>query len=349
MPKHKAPRARRAPRAPFRPSLPHVHVPRVVVAAVSLGSLTVAAFTIGLMATAGAGGAAPAVPVAVSTPTSAPTYEPLPAEPVATLDPPAVLSETEAPEAATGTVSRALHEAPAVLEDVPVEARAAYERAAAVLSDARAGCRIDWTVLAGVGLVESDHGRTDDRVLDAEGATTPALYGEKLNGKKGAAKVRDTDAGRLDDQRTWDRTVGPLNFLPSKWLVVGVDADDDGRRDPQDIDDAALAAGVFLCSADRDLSATKALRAVLADFNPAEGYAGQVLTAAASYAADLEALEDAVADAPVVVVEEPVEPDPDDAKSDEPKPEEEDEADEDEELDFAAGSQGGHGDKRNRD
>ena len=42
-----------------------------------------------------------------------------------------------------------------------------------------------------------------------------------------------------------------MQFIPSTWTVVGVDADGDGRRDPQDIDDASLATAVYLCSGSR--------------------------------------------------------------------------------------------------
>jgi len=43
-----------------------------------------------------------------------------------------------------------------------------------------------------------------------------------------------------------------MQFIPSTWSVVGVDADGDAERNPQDIDDAALAAAVYLCSGPND-------------------------------------------------------------------------------------------------
>ena len=46
-----------------------------------------------------------------------------------------------------------------------------------------------------------------------------------------------------------------MQFIPSTWSVVGVDGDGDGKRNPQDIDDAALATAVYLCSGDEDLVA----------------------------------------------------------------------------------------------
>ena len=45
-----------------------------------------------------------------------------------------------------------------------------------------------------------------------------------------------------------------MQFIPSTWPVVKVDADGDGKRNPQDIDDAALATAVYLCSGKDNLS-----------------------------------------------------------------------------------------------
>ncbi len=43
--------------------------------------------------------------------------------------------------------------------------------------------------------------------------------------------------------------MGPLQFIPSTWRSWGVDANGDGVADPNQIDDAALAAGRYLCAA----------------------------------------------------------------------------------------------------
>jgi len=56
---------------------------------------------------------------------------------------------------------------------------------------------------------------------------------------------------------------GPMKLTPAAWLVVGVDADGDGKRDPQDIDDSALAAAVVLCSGAEDLAAPPGQRHAL--------------------------------------------------------------------------------------
>jgi membrane-bound lytic murein transglycosylase B len=174
------------------------------------------------------------------------------------------------------------------VEDIPDKATAAYQRAESVIADARPQCHLTWTVLAAVGRVESDHGRADGGVLGLGGRVDPPSHGPTLDGRSGRPQVSDTDAGVLDGLRTWDRTVGPLNFLPATWEVVGVDGDRDGHRDPQDIDDAALAAAVVLCGKHHDLATSADLATALAILNPAPGFAAAVTDVAEAYDAELE-------------------------------------------------------------
>ncbi len=108
--------------------------------------------------------------------------------------------------------------------------------------------------MAAVGRIESDHGRFGGSTLSSSGVAVPAIIGIALDGTRGTALIRDTDAGVHDDDRLFDHAVGPMQFLPATWSEVGVDADDDGARNPQDIDDSALAAAVYLCADDDDLA-----------------------------------------------------------------------------------------------
>ena len=133
-------------------------------------------------------------------------------------------------------------------------ALAAYQRAAVVIDTADHSCRLDWTLLAGIGQVESDHGQVGGSQLDSHGVAHPSIIGPRLDGRHGTSVVRDTDAGRLDGDRRFDRAVGPMQFLPSTWAVVAVDGDDDGKRNVEDIDDAALGSAVYLCAGNGDLS-----------------------------------------------------------------------------------------------
>ncbi len=191
-------------------------------------------------------------------------------------------------QAAGLTVSRpvaplAAPDAGTTAADIPVTALAAYQRAAWVLARATDSCRLPWTLLAGIGRVESDHGRYDGARLGRDGVSHPRIIGVPLNGAGSVSKVRDTDAGLLDEDPVWDRAVGPLQFIPTTWAVVGVDADGDGRRSPDDIDDAALAAGAYLCAGTSRLDTPGPARAALLRFNHSEAYVSLVLAYAESY------------------------------------------------------------------
>ena len=97
--------------------------------------------------------------------------------------------------------------------------------------------------------------------------------------------MRDTDAGVLDGDQQFDRAVGPMQFIPSTWSVVGVDSDDDGERNPQDIDDAALAAAVYLCSGSDDLSTASGQVVAVNRYNHSAAYVERVLTLMQQYLA----------------------------------------------------------------
>jgi len=168
---------------------------------------------------------------------------------------------------------------------IPAPALAAYQRAAHVLDAADPACRLDWSLLAAIGHVESNHGRHGENVLRSDGISTPGIYGLPLDGRPGTTEIRDTDAGLYDRDEVFDRAVGAMQFIPETWSRVGVDADGDGRRDPQDIDDAALAAGVYLCSGSDDLSTAAGQVAAVHRYNHSDSYVRLVRSLAASYAA----------------------------------------------------------------
>lgn len=137
----------------------------------------------------------------------------------------------------------------------------------------------------GHGRVESDHGQHAGSVLNAKGVAKPAILGPALDGRGGTTRIQDSDAGQLDGDPRFDRAVGPMQFIPSTWSVVGVDADGDGRRDPQDIDDAALSAAVYLCVGKDDLSTPEGLQHAVYRYNHSQHYVDLVLSIADSYAA----------------------------------------------------------------
>ncbi|MGH3472345.1 MAG: lytic transglycosylase domain-containing protein [Nocardioidaceae bacterium] len=166
---------------------------------------------------------------------------------------------------------------------IPTAALAAYQRAALVLSEADPSCHLSWALIAAIGRVESDHGRSEGNVLNATGIATPGIYGPELNGRDGRALVRDTDNGTMDHDPRYDRAVGPMQFLPGTWQIVGVDGDGDGIRNPQDINDAALAAGVYLCAGQRNLATTSGQQAAVLAYNHSPAYMHLVLAIMRAY------------------------------------------------------------------
>lgn len=186
-----------------------------------------------------------------------------------------------APSVPRGRAAQAVGTASA--SGIPSAALAAYQRAEAVINAADRSCRLPWQLLAAIGRVESDHGRFGGNVLDDDGLAQPGIYGIALDGRKNTQRITDTDAGQYDSDRTFDRAVGPMQFIPSTWSVVGVDGDNDGKRNPQDIDDAALASAVYLCSGDDDLSAEQGQRASVYRYNHSNDYVDLVLSIMQAY------------------------------------------------------------------
>lgn len=171
----------------------------------------------------------------------------------------------------------------ASVNGIPTAALGAYQRAATVLNAADGACHLDWQLVAAIGKVESNHGRFGGSALGRDGVVHPGIYGVPLNGRNSTALIHDTDAGLFDRDETYDRAVGPMQFIPSTWNAVGVDADGDGRRDPQDIDDAALAGAVYLCSGDQDLGTDAGRRAAVFRYNRSQTYVDLVLAIMDSY------------------------------------------------------------------
>ncbi|HET6938860.1 MAG TPA: lytic murein transglycosylase [Nocardioides sp.] len=166
---------------------------------------------------------------------------------------------------------------------IPSAALAAYQRAQTVINAADPGCHLDWQLLAAIGRVESNHGRADGNTLDDNGLAKPGIYGVALNGSNSTTEIVDTDAGAFDNDAAYDRAVGPMQFIPSTWSVVGVDADGDGVRNPQDIDDAALGTAVYLCSGSDDLGTDAGRHAAVYRYNHSQSYVDMVLQIREAY------------------------------------------------------------------
>jgi membrane-bound lytic murein transglycosylase B len=159
--------------------------------------------------------------------------------------------------------------------DVPTAALTAYQNAARQLSLSDPGCELPWTLLAAIGRVESDHGRFAGSVVSTDGVARPEIIGIALNGAGPVAAIRDSDGGKLDGDTKWDRAVGPMQFIPTTWAWAGRDGDGDGVANPHDLDDAALAAGDYLC-AGASMSTGSGMKTAIFRYNPSDDYVALV-------------------------------------------------------------------------
>ena len=109
---------------------------------------------------------------------------------------------------------------------------------------------LDWTILAGIGKVESDHGRiyTEGCII---GPPTP--YG---------------------------RSYGPMQFLVSSWEFAAVDGNGDGIYDSCDYRDAIPSTANYLIMH----GAPEDYYGAIYSYNPADWYVQWVLTEASNYA-----------------------------------------------------------------
>ncbi|MEU2351104.1 lytic murein transglycosylase [Modestobacter sp. NPDC049651] len=189
---------------------------------------------------------------------------------------------------------------------IPATALDAYTRAA----DRRAGCGISWSLVAAIGRVESNHGRFAGAVLSTAGTSYPRIIGLQLNGS-GTATILDTDGGRLDGDRTHDRAVGPMQFIPSTWSRYASDGNGDGTSDPFNIYDAALATATYLCAAGGgDLGGEAAQARAVFAYNHSAEYVASVLGLAATYGGTPppEVPDDVAAEEPLLPPADPAEP-----------------------------------------
>src|SRR5690349_16019589 len=126
-----------------------------VLAAVALASVTITAAAVTLTNAPERKEATPAAAAPSSTTSSsAPTDDP-------TLAPPAEVEDVPVGIADIALVSA---DGP-TLDAIPDQALAAYQRSAAVLTEADKECNLEWTLLAAVGQVVTAHGTTGGGAL----------------------------------------------------------------------------------------------------------------------------------------------------------------------------------------
>lgn len=261
--------------------------------------------------------------------------------------------------------------------DIPLVALNAYVIASRTLGEEQPQCGITWSMLAGIGRIESFHGHFADSTLDINGHTTEDIHGPALDGRilEGAefidpdgeapdpttrtevlpvpqtpgpdeppteatptdtpapepaaptnadtapdsvepaetasdgdgseedaiatpppvirrlALIEDSDDGELDGDTTFDRAVGPMQFIPSTWRLFAQDGNLDEELDPQNIYDASLASARYLCASTPTMTTVDGeLRAYFA-YNHDEEYSRNVQETGLRYASLIDVYE----------------------------------------------------------
>ncbi|MGR3938454.1 C40 family peptidase [Streptomyces sp. BRA346] len=164
---------------------------------------------------------------------------------------------------------------------IPARMLTAYIAASEKVRSYRPQCEgMEWAVLAGVAKIESGHAA--GHTVSARGDVRPRILGPRLDGSGAGGNTTampDTDRGRWDGDRAGERAVGPFQFLPSTFRAVAEDGNGDGRRDPHNVDDAALSAAVYLCGSGkgRDLTKRPQLEAAIGSYNHSSAYVTDVI------------------------------------------------------------------------
>ncbi|WP_163697836.1 lytic transglycosylase domain-containing protein [Mycolicibacterium sarraceniae] len=169
---------------------------------------------------------------------------------------------------------------------IPAVALAAYRNAEQAMASTAPGCGLSWNLLAGIGRIESGH--ANGGATDARGTAINPIYGPTLDGTLPGNEVivQTVQAGRP----LYARAMGPMQFLPGTWSRYAADGDGDGKADPQNIYDAALAAARYLCSGGLNLRNQSQVLTAILRYNNSMAYAQNVLGWAAAYATGVEPL-----------------------------------------------------------
>ncbi|MEV4310674.1 murein transglycosylase [Actinocrispum sp. NPDC049592] len=169
--------------------------------------------------------------------------------------------------------------------DIPQRALQAYAQAEVKTRATTPKCKISWTMLAGIGRKESRHGRYGGATVLDDGTLSKPIIGVPLDGSARVRAIQDTDKGAMDGDNTWDRAVGPMQFLPATWKKWAVRANGDGAPpDPQNMDDSALTAARYLCATGGDLSSPAGWWAAVLKYNSSVEYAQAVFDGQDAYA-----------------------------------------------------------------
>lgn len=162
---------------------------------------------------------------------------------------------------------------------IPTIALSAYRNAEQKMAAADPACGINWTVLAGIGRIESMH--ANEGTTDGRGTALRPIFGPVLDGSLPGNEII---AERGDGKNVnYARAIGPMQFLPGTWAHYASDGDGDGIADPQNLFDSTLAAAKYLCSGGLDLRDPLQLQSAILRYNHSTSYAYNVMGWAAAY------------------------------------------------------------------
>jgi membrane-bound lytic murein transglycosylase B len=164
---------------------------------------------------------------------------------------------------------------------IPSMALSAYRNAEKMMSLAQPGCGVSWNLLAGIGRIESLH--ANNGATDVRGTAVRPIYGPTLDGSLPGNEVI-VQSMAPSGRATYARAIGPMQFLPGTWARYASDGDGDGKADPQNLFDSALAAGRYLCSGGLNLRDQSQVLSAILRYNNSMPYARNVLGWAAAYA-----------------------------------------------------------------
>lgn len=171
---------------------------------------------------------------------------------------------------------------------IPSVALKAYKKAAKTYKKLDPQCGVTWPLLAAIGRVESGHGTEGASVMTKSGLSVPPVLGPVLDGAGPFALISDTDNGAYDGDKRYDRAIGPMQFLPETWGTVASDGNGDGKKDVQNIWDAALGAANYFCRGETRLGTPKGLAANIFRYNRSESYVKLVLGIMREYGAKVK-------------------------------------------------------------
>lgn len=217
---------------------------------------------------------------------------------------PAVVSVAADASEPAGTVETQTPAAPAApaVEPAPAELPAAgplavpnlngsaYRTAERILAETDPGCNLHWSLLAGIGQVESSHAHNGQAAAD--GTLLAPIIGLRLDGSlPGSNVIMDTDGGALDGDPVYDRAVGPMQFLPQTWNHYATDGNGDGTADPQNLYDSAATTGKYLCDGGLNMEDPFQATQAILRYNNSMAYVANVLAWSVGYSTGIVPLE----------------------------------------------------------